>query len=386
MSVNAARCATVCRDDRARVGAGHRSAQRPRDRRERRRAAGGHGDRNADRHRVHAHRRDRRRRRRTSCRTCRPVRTGWRCRCKGSAPTCRPASSCRSAPRPRSTWRLAVGSLEETVSVEAAAPLVDVRSAGISEVVEQERIVELPLQGRQVTDLIVLAGAAVNTGDVSGQSRDARDGRDFGRRRTSRRRVSYTPRRRHAQQHRTTTRTCRSRSRTRCRSSACPRAACRPQSGVHAVASVNGVTKSGTNRFSRECVRVLSRSAVQCARRVCAPSGPTVRSWATPCAAISSAGRSAGRSSRTSSSSSAGTRGRGSWRSLPATSRSCPPPAMIAGDFTALASPACNGGTQVTLRAPFVNNRVDPARPEPGCAEDRRTPDTCRARPIRVAR
>ncbi len=48
--------------------------------------------------------------------------------------------------------------------VEAAAPLVDVRSAGISEVVEQERIVELPLQGRQVTDLIVLAGAAVETG------------------------------------------------------------------------------------------------------------------------------------------------------------------------------------------------------------------------------
>ena len=60
-------------------------------------------------------------------------------------------------------------SLEETVSVDAAAPLVDVRSAGISEVVEHERIVELPLQGRQVTDLIVLAGAAVNTGDVSGQ-------------------------------------------------------------------------------------------------------------------------------------------------------------------------------------------------------------------------
>ena len=56
---------------------------------------------------------------------------------------------------------LAVGNLEETVSVEAAAPLVDVRSAGISAVVENERILELPLQGRQVTDLIVLAGAAV---------------------------------------------------------------------------------------------------------------------------------------------------------------------------------------------------------------------------------
>src|SRR5437867_6363989 len=59
---------------------------------------------------------------------------------------------------------LGVGNLEETVAVEAAAPLVDVRSAGISEVVEQERIVELPLQGRQVTDLIVLAGGAVQAG------------------------------------------------------------------------------------------------------------------------------------------------------------------------------------------------------------------------------
>ena len=65
---------------------------------------------------------------------------------------------------------LAVGSLEETVSVEAAAPIVDVRSAGISDVVEQERILELPLQGRQVTDLILLAGAAVQTGAPNNRS------------------------------------------------------------------------------------------------------------------------------------------------------------------------------------------------------------------------
>src|SRR5687767_3598497 len=62
---------------------------------------------------------------------------------------------------------LGVGSLEETVSVEAAAPLVDVRSAGISTVVDNEAILELPLQGRQVTDLIVLAGAAVQTGGTA---------------------------------------------------------------------------------------------------------------------------------------------------------------------------------------------------------------------------
>ena len=59
---------------------------------------------------------------------------------------------------------LAVGNVEETVSVEGAAPLVDVRTAGISNVIENERILELPLQGRQVTDLLVLAGAAVQTG------------------------------------------------------------------------------------------------------------------------------------------------------------------------------------------------------------------------------
>ena len=57
---------------------------------------------------------------------------------------------------------LTVGDLAETVTVEASTPLVDVRSAGISDVVENERIVELPLQGRQVTSLLILAGAAVD--------------------------------------------------------------------------------------------------------------------------------------------------------------------------------------------------------------------------------
>ena len=40
---------------------------------------------------------------------------------------------------------LAVGNFEETVSVEGAAPFVDVRSAGISTVVDNEAILELPL-------------------------------------------------------------------------------------------------------------------------------------------------------------------------------------------------------------------------------------------------
>jgi hypothetical protein len=39
-----------------------------------------------------------------------------------------------------------------------------------------------------------------------------------------------------------------------------------------------------------------------------------------------------------------------------------PTPAMLQGDFTAFASPACNAGVQRNLGAPFVGNRVDPAQ------------------------
>ena len=39
-----------------------------------------------------------------------------------------------------------------------------------------------------------------------------------------------------------------------------------------------------------------------------------------------------------------------------------PTAATLAGDFTAFASPACNAGRQINLRAPFVGNKIDPAR------------------------
>ena len=42
-----------------------------------------------------------------------------------------------------------------------------------------------------------------------------------------------------------------------------------------------------------------------------------------------------------------------------------PTAAMLSGDFTALASPACNTGRQIALRAPFVNNQVSPSQFDP---------------------
>jgi len=34
---------------------------------------------------------------------------------------------------------------------------------------------------------------------------------------------------------------------------------------------------------------------------------------------------------------------------------------MLTGDFTKFASPACNGGSQIKLNTPFVDNRIDPS-------------------------
>src|SRR5438046_8435041 len=56
---------------------------------------------------------------------------------------------------------LEVGQVTEQVEVQANAALVETRTTGIGQVVENARGVELPLNGRQVSDLITLAGTAV---------------------------------------------------------------------------------------------------------------------------------------------------------------------------------------------------------------------------------
>src|SRR5439155_26876939 len=42
-----------------------------------------------------------------------------------------------------------------------------------------------------------------------------------------------------------------------------------------------------------------------------------------------------------------------------------PTAAMLAGDFTAFAAPACNNGRQITLGTPFVGNRISPTQMSP---------------------
>src|SRR5262249_44302069 len=59
---------------------------------------------------------------------------------------------------------LQVGQVSDEVEVQANAALVETRSTAVGQVMENVRILELPLNGRQVTDLIVLSGAAVGGG------------------------------------------------------------------------------------------------------------------------------------------------------------------------------------------------------------------------------
>src|SRR5437764_1715755 len=53
-----------------------------------------------------------------------------------------------------------VGSISERVEVSAAASMVETKENSISVVIEQQRINELPLNGRQATQLIMALGAA----------------------------------------------------------------------------------------------------------------------------------------------------------------------------------------------------------------------------------
>ncbi|NOT25082.1 MAG: TonB-dependent receptor [Acidobacteria bacterium] len=262
--------------------------------------------------------------------------------------------------RPTINASLAVGSIEETVSVEAAAPIVDVRSAGISAVVDQERIVELPLQGRQVTDLIMLAGAAVETGRPNsrnfqgGVNISVAGGLQFGVAYTLDGAVHNDPQNSASlplpfpdalQEFRVAT------------------SGLAAQSGMRSGASVNAVTKSGTNAIHGngfEFVRDKRFNATSPFAAIgpdgkrfddglkrhqfgATVGGPIVRDRLFYFAAYQ------------------GTRTR---QTPPDLIAFVPTAAMLAGDFTTFASPQCQG-RQVTLGAGFAGNRIDPARFSP---------------------
>lgn len=260
---------------------------------------------------------------------------------------------------------LAVGNLEETVSVEAATPLVDVRSAGISDVVAQDRIVELPLQGRQVTDLITLAGAAVNTGRVTQLGIAQSVGISVaGGLRSG---VGYTldgalhnntydntnlpfPFPDALQEFRVAT------------------SGLSADNGMHSSASVNAVVKSGTNSLHGNLFEFLRDRRFN-AKSPFAPSGADGERLDDGLNRNQFGGTVGGAIVQDRLFFFGGYQRTRTVETPPDNLAFVPTAAMLAGDFTAAASPLCNAGRQVTLSAPFVGNRIDPARFSPAAVK-----------------
>src|SRR5712691_11740413 len=61
--------------------------------------------------------------------------------------------------------RMEVGQVAETVEVQADAALVETRTTGVGQVMDNIRILELPLNGRNLQELIFTIGAAVGGGN-----------------------------------------------------------------------------------------------------------------------------------------------------------------------------------------------------------------------------
>ena len=60
---------------------------------------------------------------------------------------------------------LVIGSTTETVQVDADVSMVQTQQSNVTQVVDQHRIVELPLNGRDPMQLITISGGAVNHSD-----------------------------------------------------------------------------------------------------------------------------------------------------------------------------------------------------------------------------
>ena len=253
---------------------------------------------------------------------------------------------------------LPLGQLTETVSVEASAPLVETRNPSIGEVIENERIEELPLNGRNPVELIQLAGAAVDTGASSSRSMQGgrgiavAGGQAFG--------VAYLldgaihnnpydnfnlplPFPDALQEFRVET------------------SSQNAQNGFHSGASVNVATKSGTNLFHGDLFEFFRHSRFNATNPFNATDGATGERRDDGLKRNQFGGTLGGPIITDRMFFFGGYQGTLTDERPSDDIRFVPTAAMLAGDFTAVASAACNTRGAVNLRAPFVNNRIDPA-------------------------
>src|SRR5437870_4862671 len=251
---------------------------------------------------------------------------------------------------------LEVGEVSEQVEVQANAALVDTRNSTVGSVIENERVLELPLNGRNVTDLIVLAGGAVDqtagsqsinvmaiggaagTSPVLSIAGGASWGTGYSLDGASH--INYMtgttmnmPFPDAMQEFKVET------------------------SGVNAQhgnsSAISAVTKSGTNQFHGNLFEFVRNDFFNARYYFATQPASYKRNQF--------GGTAGGAIVQNKLFFFGGYQGTTIRQTPNDTWTFIPTAAMLAGDWTAFTSPACNVGRQITLRAPFVNNRIDPA-------------------------
>lgn len=247
-----------------------------------------------------------------------------------------------------------VGAVTEQVQVEANAALVETRNSGVGSVIDNQRVLELPLNGRQVTELIFLSGmatmangAGLNSGvrnfptvDISvagGLSNGLTYRLDGATHNDPYNNLNLPLPFPDAMQE------------FKVETSALP-----AQYGQHSAAAVNAVTKSGTNEFHGDLFEFIRNGAVNARYTFAAAVDSLKRNQF--------GGTLGGPIAKNKLFFFIGEQAT-LLRTAPATNIAyVPTPQMLAGDFTGITAPQCNTAhRQVTLSAPFANNQISPA-------------------------
>jgi len=253
---------------------------------------------------------------------------------------------------------LKVGSVAEQVNVEANAALVETQSTGVGTVIDQQRVVDLPLNGREATQLIYLSGMAT-TGNgtnlntirnyptqlisvAGGQGNGITYLLDGGMHNDVMNSLNLPLPFPDALQE------------FKVESNALPAAY-----GFHATAAINGVTKSGTNQLHGDAFEFFRNGDLN-ARDFFASTRDSLKR-------NQYGGTLGGPIKKNKLFIFGGYQGTIIKSNPPQTIAFVPTTASLGGDFTALSSPACNSNRQINLPASlgFTNNTISPSMLNP---------------------
>jgi len=258
---------------------------------------------------------------------------------------------------------MSIGQVAETITVQANASLVETKNIGVGQVMDNKRILDLPLNGRNPADLLAYLPAAIPQpqnnatsrsmgGSNGGIAYSLAGGASFG--------VSYVldgamhnnpydnlnlplPFPDALGEFKAET------------------SALTAQNGMHSGGAINLVTKSGSNSFRGDAFEFFRHHSMNATDPFAAKDAAGNRKD-DGLKRNQFGGTIGGPLMKDRLFFFAGYQGTNT-RVNPTDNRSfVPTAAMLAGDFTAFTSPACNAGRQITLGAPFVGNRINPAQ------------------------